>query len=148
MSNREVITMVLGFGGVSFILFLLFYGLTALSYQKIFKAYGYEHPGYAWIPFYRLYILADLTCGPVFKFGEFDVEKKIFLWWWAIAHVIAFVPFVGNFIYLLMTVVCLGYCHHEGIKKIDPTYNSAILSYISAVFGIILWFLVLPKKVD
>ena len=148
MSNREFIALIFGFGFFSFILIILFYSLTALCYQKMFKAYGYAHLGYAWIPFYRLYILADLTCGPIFQFGEFEIEKKYFLWWWVVAEVIAFVPFVGGFLSIIIHVVCLGYCHHEGIKKVDPTYDSPILSYISALFGFLLWFLVLPKKVD
>ena len=148
MSNREIIALLFGFGFFSFFAFLVFYGLKALCYQKIFKAFGYAHPGYAWIPFYRLYILSDLTCGPIFKFGEFEIEKKYFLWWWVVAEAIAFIPFIGSFLSIIVHVVCLGYCHHEGITRVDPTYDSKILSYASALFGFLLWFLVLPKKVD
>lgn len=148
MTNRDVIYLFLGFGFISFIMFLLIYGLTSLSYQKIFKAYGYAHPGYAWVPFYRLYILADLTCGETFKLGEFEISKKVFLWWWVITYVIAFVPFVGGLVGFILNVICLGFCHHEGIKRVDPTYDSFVLSYVSAIFSIVLWLLVLPKRVD
>lgn len=148
MTSRDIISIFLASSFVIFILFILLYGLTSLSYQKIFKAYGYPHPGYAWIPFYRLYILADLTCDDVFRLGEFQIEKKYFLWWWVITYIIAFVPFVGGFLSFILDVLCLGYCHHEGIKRIDPTYDSVVLSYLSAIFSIILWVIVLPKKVD
>ena len=148
MTGRDLLAFMLSFGFVSFILFFLIYGLTSLCYQKIFRAYGYSHPGYAWIPFYRLYILADLTCGPIFKLGDFEIEKKIFVWWWIIVWCIAFVPLVGGFLSFILQVLCLGYCHHEGIKKVDPTYDSVVLSYVSAIFSIFLWFLVLPKKTN
>ena len=148
MSSRDVISIILASGFVTAIIFLVIYGFTSLSYQKIFKAYNYAHPGYAWIPFYRLYILADLTCGDTFKLGEFEIEKKIFLWWWLITYIIAFVPFVGGLVSFILNVLCLGFCHHEGIKKVDPTYDNVVLSYVSAIFSIVLWFLVLPKNVD
>ena len=148
MTSREVITFMLGFGFIFFILLMLFYGLTSLSYQKIFKAYGYAHPGYAWIPFYRLYILSDLTCEDTFKLGEFEIEKKLFVWWWVAVYVIAFIPFVGSFLSFILNILCLGFCYDKGIRKVDPTYESKLLSYASAIFGFILWFLVLPKKVD
>lgn len=148
MSSRDVISIILASGFVATIVFLVIYGFTSLSYQKIFKAYNYAHPGYAWIPFYRLYILADLTCEDTFMLGEFEIEKKIFLWWWLITYIIAFVPFVGGLISFILNVLCLGFCHHEGIKKVDPTYDNVVLSYVSAIFSIVLWFLVLPKNVD
>lgn len=148
MTRGDIISIILASSFAFSFAFLIFYGLTALSYQKIFRAYGYQHPGYAWIPFYRLYILADLTCDDVFKLGEFEIEKKIFLWWWIITYVIAFVPFVGGFISFILNILCLGYCHHEGIKKVDPTYDSTVLSYLSSLLPIILWILVLPKRVD
>ena len=148
MTRGDIISIILASGFIFSFVFLIFYGLTAFSYQKIFKAYGYQHPGYAWIPFYRLYILADLTCGDVFKLGEFEIEKKIFLWWWIITYVIAFIPFVGSLISFILNVLCLGYCHHEGIKKVDPTYDSVVLSYLSSLLPLILWILVLPKRVD
>ena len=148
MTGKELLTLMFSFGVAFFVLFFLFYGLTSLCYQKMFNAYRYPHPGYAWIPFYRLYILADLTCGPVFKLGDFEIEKRIFMWWWLIVYILAFVPFVGGFVSFILNVLCLGYCHHEGIKKIDPTYDSPVLSYLSAIFSIFLWFLVLPKKVN
>ena len=148
MTNNQIIALILGFGFFSFILLLLLYGLTALCYQKIFKAYGYAHPGYAWIPFYRLYILADLTCDSTFKFADFEIEKKIFVWWWIIAYVIAYVPFVGGIVSFILNIICLGFCYDEGIKKLDPTYDSKVLSYVSTVFPIVFWFVVLPKKVD
>lgn len=148
MSSRDVISIILASGFVATIVFLVIYGFTSLSYQKIFKAYNYAHPGYAWIPFYRLYILADLTCGDTFMLGEFEIEKKIFLWWWLITYIIAFVPLVGGLISFILNVLCLGFCHHEGIKKVDPTYDNVVLSYVSAIFSIVLWFLVLPKNVD
>ena len=148
MTSRDIISIVLASSFAFSVIFLLLYALTALSYQKIFRAYGYPHPGYAWIPFYRLYILADLTCGDVFKLGEFQIEKKYFLWWWIITYIIAFVPFVGGFLSFILNILCLGFCHHEGIKKVDPTYESLVLSYLSTLFPIILWVLVLPKRVD
>lgn len=148
MTRGDIISIILASGFIFSFVFLIFYGLTAFSYQKIFKAYGYQHPGYAWIPFYRLYILADLTCKDYFKLGEFQIEKKIFLWWWVITYVLAFIPFVGSFLSFILNILCLGCCHHEGIKRVDPTYDSTVLSYLSSLLPIILWILVLPKRVD
>ena len=37
MSNQEVISLVFGLGAFLIVLFLLLYGLTALSYKKIFN---------------------------------------------------------------------------------------------------------------
>lgn len=147
MTYRDLFAGLFAFGTISFIFFLLFYGLTSLCYQKMFKAYGYPHPGYAWIPFYRLYILADLTCHGNFRVGDFSIEKKYFLWWWLISYVLAFVPMIGGFLSLIINVICLGFCYNNGIKKVDQTFDASILAYISAIFPIFLWFLVLPKKV-
>ena len=148
MTNQQIISLILGFGAISFILFLLFYGLTSICYQKFFKAYGYANPLYAWIPFYRVYILADLTSSNPFVVGGFSIPKKVFVWWWVISYVIAFIPLAGGFLSLLIEVICLGYCHHEGIKKLDPSYDGKVLSYLSSLFHIILWVIVLPKKTD
>ena len=148
MTNQQLINIILGFGAFAVVLFLLFYGFTSLCYQKFFRAYGYSHPGYAWIPFYRLYILADLTCTDPFVVGGFDIPKKYFVWWWVVVYVLAFIPGVGGFLSLLIEVICLGYCHHEGIKKLDPSYNNKVLSYVSSIFSIILWVIVLPKQAD
>lgn len=148
MSNRQIISLILGIGFFSVFLLIVYYAFTSLSYQKIFKAYGYAHPGYAWIPFYRLYILADLTCGPVFYLGQFEIEKKYFVWWWLITEIIAFIPVVGSIISFILYIICLGFCYDEGIKKLDHNYDNKVLSYACALFGFLLWIIVLPKKVD
>ncbi len=151
MSNKETLQFIFALGITTLFLLIIavfVYALTAICYKKIFKAYGYERPNYAWVPFYRLYILADLTCDGNFYIGDFTVEKKYFVWWWAISYIIAFIPFVGSITSTIIHIICLGHCHYEGIKKLDPSYDNKILSYLSSVIEIILWVLVLPKKVD
>ncbi len=150
MSERDILNALIGFGGGFAILigsyFFISYVFTSLSYKKVFEAYNYKNPVYAFIPFYSLYILADLTCDSVFSLGDIKIEKKIFVWWWLINYVVEFVPGIGGFLSFIINVICKGYCHDKAIKKIDPHYDSQVLSYLSSFIPIILWILVLPKK--
>ena len=131
---------------LAFAFFAIGYILDSLCLVKIFRAYNYPNPYYAFIPFYNLYILANLTCDENFKLGEFKIEKKYFIWWWVIYLLISYiVPF--KIISFIIKVICLGFCYHNGIKQIDNSYDNKILSYAAAIFPIILWFVVLPKKI-
>lgn len=125
--------------------FTIRYVLNSLCLVKIFRAYNYQNPYYGFIPFYNLYILANLTCDEYFILGEFKIEKKYFLWWWVIYLVINYMIYF-RIITLIIKVICLGFCYHRGIKQIDNNYDNKILSYASTIFSFILWFIVLPKK--
>ena len=52
---------------LAFAFFAIGYILDSLCLVKIFRAYNYPNPYYAFIPFYNLYILANLTCDENFK---------------------------------------------------------------------------------
>ena len=148
MSDYQLFEMLLGFGFIALVFIFISYVLTSFSYYKMFLAYNYQNPVYAFIPFYNLYILSNLTCGSIFRIGEFEIEKKYFVWWWLLAYIIAFIPAIGGFLSFIINIICLGFCYNEGIKRIDNNFDSKVLAYVSAIISIVLWFLVLPKRVN
>lgn len=146
MNESDMIKIFLGMGGFVLTLGIIGYVFTSISYMKIFKSYNYAHPGYAFIPLYNLYILADLTCKDHFKIGEFRVEKKYFVWWWLIAIVIGFIPVLGKFIQFVIIIVAEGYCRKVAFTKLDRKYSDSIIAYISVIIPIVMWFIVIPSK--
>lgn len=148
MSYGDMFKIFLGFGGFILTLGLLGYILTSLSYMKIFKTFNFSHPGYAFIPIYNLYILADLTCGDYFRLGEFQIEKKYFVWWWLIAFVIGLIPFIGTWLELGIIILSEGYCRKVAFSRLDDKYSGSILAYFSVIIPIIMWFVVLPCKIN
>ena len=148
MDSGDMFKIFLGLGGFILTLGLLGYILTSLSYRKIFKSFNYSHPGYAFIPIYNLYILADLTCGDCFRLGEFQIEKKYFVWWWFIAFIIGFIPVIGNLLELAIIILAEGYCIKVAFSRIDDKYSGSIIAYFSVVIPIIMWFIVLPSKIN
>ena len=152
MSETDMLSALFEFGGFFIVIvggcLIVSYILTSLSYKKVFEAYNYKNPVYAFIPFYNLYILADLTCDSIFLLGDIKIEKKIFVWWWLINYVIGFIPAIGGFFKFVINLICKGYCHDKAIKKVNPNHDAQVLSYLSSFIPIIFWILVLPKKTN
>ena len=148
MDSSDFMKIFLGMGGFILTLGLLGYILTSFSYMKIFKAFNYSHPGYAFIPIYNLYILADLTCGDYFNLGDFKIEKKYFVWWWLFAFVIGLVPGIGSIFELAIIILSEGYCRKVAFSRIDDKYTGSIIAYVSVLIPIIMWVIVLPSKIN
>lgn len=148
MDDQTFLAMLLTFGIISLVfLILMFIGylLNSFCFKKMFKAYGYQHPNYAFIPFYRDYILADLTVTGDVQILGLNIQKKYFVWWWLLCLILSFFRY-AQILSVLILIYCLGYCLDVAFKKLDPNHNSKALAYICAAFNIVMWFVVLPKK--
>ena len=103
----------LGFA-VCFLFFILAYVIGSLLLMKVFKAARYEHPGYAWIPFYNAYILADILSDGLEKVHVlcFDVPKNVYKWLWlivsAVSLILSSIPILGGLLSLAIEIIFSG----------------------------------------
>ena len=133
-----------------FIIALISYILTCLSYKKILEKYDYNNSVYAFIPFYNLYLLTKVVADEYFVLGNISIKKQNFIWWWLIrvAIILLNMPILSKIISLIIKIICLGYLYNKSFKKFDNTYDSDILGYIASIIPIILWIKILPNIND
>ncbi|MDO5563856.1 MAG: hypothetical protein Q4F88_01305 [Eubacteriales bacterium] len=125
---------------------LIVYIINSIAYMKIFKAYDYSHPGYAWVPFLNLHILGNLSFTDPVEFGKYSYSKKYVIWWWVVDIILCAIPRVGGFLAILLTLLCLGKCYNMVYKKLDPAYDGKALGIISALIPIVMWIKVFSSK--
>lgn len=119
--------------------------LYGISHMKALKAVGYDKAWMAWIPFANMWALAEVALDgdeSMTLFGSLNIPAIAFKLWWVVGFVLSFIPTVGSFLNLVLTVICLGTCYIKMYAKLDGRDEKDVqaLGYVSGFFPIIAVF--------
>lgn len=130
---------------ISFILAVIMYIWGSLTWQRILRQVNYPTPYYAWIPFLNMYTFADLvpdTNGKIKLIDDFEVDKKIFRFWWLAVILFSFIPFIGGVCGLAISLLAnikiysFVYSIYRGTSENDELGWSIASSFIPLIFYI------------
>lgn len=113
--------------------------------MKALKAVGYDKAWMAWIPLANMWALAEVALDgdeSMTLFGSLNIPAIAFKLWWVVGFVSSFIPMVGGFLNLVLTVICLGTCYIKMYAKLDGRDEKDVqaLGYVSGFFPIIAVF--------
>lgn len=136
---------------VLIIIAIVFYVLYGISHMKALKAFGYDKPWMAWIPFANYFALADAVLNGednIKLFGSLSIPAVVFKFWWVIALVVSFIPVVGKILNYVLRIVCLGTCYIKIYAKLDGKAEQEVqaLGYVSGFLPIVALFKFLAGK--
>ena len=111
----------------AYLIFILVIGvvcwvLYGISHMKALKAVGYDKAWMAWIPLANMWALAEVALDgdeSMTLFGSLNIPAIAFKLWWVVGFVSSFIPMVGGFLNLVLTVICLGTCYIKMYAKLD-----------------------------
>ena len=114
------------------------YILRALAYQKVMRKYNYRKTWMAWIPFAQHYALADAASEgkSTMKFFSADCPAWFFKFWFLVAGVGAFVPFIGGtaaFVYTLLFQGNIYRTIYARAEKRSPGSRTAIALFSTII---------------
>ncbi|NDO47907.1 hypothetical protein FMM75_00260 [Lachnospiraceae bacterium MD335] len=134
----------------AYLIFILVIGvvcwvLYGISHMKALKAVGYDKAWMAWIPLANMWALAEVALDgdeSMTLFGSLNIPAIAFKLWWVVGFVSSFIPMVGGFLNLVLTVICLGTCYIKMYAKLDGRDEKDVqaLGYVSGFFPIIAVF--------
>lgn len=140
----------------AYLIFILVIGvvcwvLYGISHMKALKAVGYDKAWMAWIPLANMWALAEVALDgdeSMTLFGSLNIPAIAFKLWWVVGFVSSFIPMVGGFLNLVLTVICLGTCYIKMYAKLDGRDEKDVqaLGYVSGFFPIIAVFKLLFGK--
>lgn len=127
------------------------YILSSLAVLRVLRIYDYYNTWMAWIPLLNLYALGDAMSDgrqtiPLF---EKELPSALFLFWWVIAWLVGYIPFVGWIAGSVVRVLFFGTVFAEIYAKVErkPIEQVRVLGFLSGFIPLIgiIKFLCYPK---
>ena len=132
------ITIILVCFAIAFVISIIWYIITSISYVGVMKANGYS-AGTAWIPFYRNWVFG----GFIGKINGFNVT--LFSVWFCFEGFVAMIPVVGSLATMVLSIlhyVFLIIAVYKSRKKISD--NEVLFTVLTVFFSGLVGFF-LPK---
>lgn len=128
-----------------------FYLLSSAAIFKVLHIYDYSNAWMAWIPFLNFYALADAASEghqTMQLFGHM-VPLALFEFWWVIAFILNYVPFIGWMLSFAVQIIFLGTVFSFIYARVEhkPIHTMTALGFISGIVPLIAYikFLAYPK---
>ncbi len=117
------------------------YVVEALAIMRVLTILGYANSWMAWIPLLNYFALARVTAdenGNTRIFG-FELPNMVFSFWWIAWLAVGYIPNVGNFLGLVVRVICLGTCFIYIYSRVENKPESEVqaLGYVSGLIPIV-----------